>query len=40
MTSNINDFNDILVASGGALSEVGLPEDLLAALNEWRIMTW
>ena len=36
----IGDFNDILAASGGALAEAGLPEDLLCALNEWHTMTW
>ena len=28
-----DDFNRILAASGGALHEAGLPEDLLGALN-------
>ena len=36
----IGNVNDILVAAGEALTEVGLPEDLQCALNACHTMTW
>ena len=35
----INELNDIAAASGGALAEASLPENLLKALDEWHMMT-